>query len=203
MSFGSLMRDTVEVLRKDGKVVSGLKASVQAGGIYLVGPPPDLLIEPEDLVRRKMSNGGEETFVVLDPGFHEGMGGIPPSYQMKVRKLGVPEAQRAVQNITYNISGPNARVNNNSTDNSVNTVTMNSTVANYISQLRSEIEAAAISDDAKAEARDVVDAVETQISTGKPKKAVLSALLGALPAVQSITMIGKAIYDVLHAGGHI
>src|SRR5205814_3751960 len=117
---------------------------------------------------RRMSNGGEETFRVIDPGWHEGLGSIAPGYIMKVQKLGVSEAQAAVQHITYVLSGNNARVNNQSTDNSVNTVTIDSTVANHISQLRSEIEQAEISDEEKAGARDVVDAVEVQISTGKP-----------------------------------
>jgi hypothetical protein len=203
MSLMSLQRDTLDVLKKDGTETKGVMATVSSDSITIVGPPQGLLIEPDDLVRRRMSNGGEETFRVIDPGWHEAFHSIPPSYQMKVQKLGVSEAKAAVQSITYNISGNNARVNNNSTDHSVNTVVISNSVANHISQLRSEIDKAAISEGAKAEARDVVDAVELQISTGKPKKAVLTALLSSLPAVQSITMIGKAIYDVLHAGGHI
>ena len=59
-----------------------------------------------------MSNGAEETFLVIDPNFHEELFGMQAHYQMKVKKLGLPEAKKAIQNITYNISGNNARVNN-------------------------------------------------------------------------------------------
>ena len=113
------------------------------------------------------------------------------------------EAQRAAQHITYNISGSNARVNNHSMDNSVNTVTMSSAVSNQIQALRGEIQRAPLTADQKAEAVEVVDEVEAQIASGKPKKGVVSALLASLPAIQSITTIGKALYDLLHASGHI
>ena len=46
------------------------------------------------MIQRKMSNGGEETYEVIDPGFHEGIGGIKAHYQMTHRKLGLPEAER-------------------------------------------------------------------------------------------------------------
>lgn len=113
------------------------------------------------------------------------------------------EAQRAMQHITYNISGSNARVNNHSTDNSVNTVTVSSAVSNHIQALRDEIQRAPLTADQKAEAVEVVDEIEAQVASGKPKKGVLSALLASLPTIQSISTIGKALYDVLHASGHI
>lgn len=113
------------------------------------------------------------------------------------------EAQRTMQHITYNISGSNARVNNLSTDNSVNTVTVRSAVSNHIQALRDEIQRAPLTADQKAEAVEVIDEVEAQVVSGKPKKGVLSALLASLPAIQSITTIGKALYDVLHGGGQI
>jgi hypothetical protein len=107
------------------------------------------------------------------------------------------EAQPAAQHIIYNISGINARVNNHSMDNSANTVTMNSAVSNQIQALRDEIQIAPLTADQKAEASEVVDEVEAQIASGKPKKGVLSALLAALPAIESITTIGRALYDLL------
>lgn len=113
------------------------------------------------------------------------------------------EAQRAIQHITYNISGSNARVNNHSTDNSVNTVTLRSAVSNHIQALRDEIQKAPLTADKKAEAVELIDEVETQVASGKPKKRVLSALLASLPAIESITTIGKTLYDVLYGGGDI
>lgn len=107
------------------------------------------------------------------------------------------------QHITYNITGSNARVNHHSTDNSVNTVTMHSEVSNHIQALRNEIQRAQLTPDQKSEAEDVVEAIEAQIASGQPKKGVVSALIASLPAIQSITDIGKNLYDLLRTGGHI
>ncbi|TSJ83248.1 hypothetical protein FG002_021440, partial [Chitinimonas sp. BJB300] len=84
------------------------------------------------------------------------------------------EAKRAIQHITYNINGSNARVNNHSTDNSVNTVTMVSALSNHIQALRDEIQNAPLTAEQKAEAVEVIDEVESQIASGKPKKGILS-----------------------------
>jgi hypothetical protein len=108
------------------------------------------------------------------------------------------KAQRALQHITYNISGSNARVNNHSTDNSVNTAPF-TIVSNHIQKLRDEIERAPLTVDQKAEAVEVVDEIEAQVASGKPKKGVLSALFASLPAIESIATIGKTLYDVLLA----
>src|SRR5690554_5742652 len=114
-----MLNDKVILLKKNGDRVEGIKASVQAKKIFI--NRSDILIETGDLIQRNMSNGGEETYEVIDPGFHESFHGIEAHYQMTHRKLGLPEAKAAVQSITYHISGPNARVNNHSTDNSLNT----------------------------------------------------------------------------------
>lgn len=113
------------------------------------------------------------------------------------------EALRTIHNITYNISGSNARVNNHSMDNSVNTVTQRSAVSNHIQALRDEIQKTPLSADKKAEAVELIDEMEAQVASGKPKKGVLSALLASLPAIESITTIGKTLYDVLYGGGDI
>lgn len=110
------------------------------------------------------------------------------------------EAQAMMQHITYNITGSNARVNNHSTDNSFNTVNISSNVLNQIQELRDEIEAAPLTAVEKVEAIEVVDEIEAQIALGKPKKGVIRALINSLPAVQSITTIGKTLYELLGAG---
>lgn len=107
------------------------------------------------------------------------------------------EGLQAIQHITYNISGSNARINNHSTDNSINTVMLRSVLSNHIQALRDEIQKAPLTADQKAEAVEVIDEVETQVASGKPKKGVLSALLASLPAIESITSISKTLYDLL------
>jgi len=198
MPFSSLLIDTVSLLRKNGEKIEGIKASVQSNKIFIMRN--DFLIEPGDIIQRHMSNGGEETFTVIDPGFHEGLGGasgIPAGYQMVVKKMGIPEAEKAIQRFTYNISGTNARVNNNSTDNSINTVNINPDISEHIEALRAEIENLRISKDEKISAAKIVDAIETQFKTDNPSKIAVSTLLKALPGAASIATIGSFLLSCL------
>jgi hypothetical protein len=64
-----LLTDRISILKADGLRRDGIPASVQGRKIFIDQAEP--LIESADLVVRKMSNGGEETFRVIDPGFHE------------------------------------------------------------------------------------------------------------------------------------
>jgi hypothetical protein len=109
-------QDRVTVVKLDGGRFADLPASVQSKKAFINRSDP--LIEPGDLLIRKMSNGAEETFRVIDPGFHESFHGIPAGYQMTVEKFGLPEAKKAIQSITYNVTGKNARINHQSVDNS-------------------------------------------------------------------------------------
>jgi hypothetical protein len=62
----------------------------------------------------------KERFEILDPGYQAGLHGIPPSFQARVRRTTSPRRSEHQQNITYNVSGPNSRVNVGSTDQSTN-----------------------------------------------------------------------------------
>jgi len=195
MQFSSLMRDRLTVLKKAGTKIENVKATVSSDKItaYAEG----LLIEPGDLVRREMSNGAQETFEVLDPGFHEAFHGIPASYQMRVRKLGLPEAERELQNITYNLNGPNSRVNQNSIDNSVNSVTVNQNVLQLLEALRHEFTRMDLELQQKANANEIIDAVEHQVQSQKPSKVAVKALLAALPHAATIASIVSTIMSLL------
>lgn len=195
MVFSEMMNDTIKVLKSDGQEIDNLKASVQSKGIFLMRS--DVLVEPSDLIQRVMSNGGTETFRVIDPGFYEGLHGIPSHYQMKVQKLGLPEAEKAIQSITYNINGPNARVNNNSTDNSTNVININQDVMEHISLLRQEIQQMIQTHEEQKEALEIVDAIESQVESGSPSKVVLKTLISALPHAGSIASIGSFLLSAL------
>jgi hypothetical protein len=78
---------------------------------------------------------------------------------------------------------------------------LRSIVSNHIQALRDEIQKATLTANQKAEAVELIDEVEAQVASGKPKKGVLSALLASLPAIESITAIGKTLYDLLFGGG--
>jgi hypothetical protein len=184
------MKDKIKVLKSDGQESEELSANVQSKGICLMSA--SVLIEPNDLIQRKMSNGGTETFQVLDPGFNEAMGrNMPAHYQMKVKKLGLPETEKAIQSIIYNLNGNNTRVNNDSTDNSTNIVNINNDVAEHIAMLRDEIKRLVDSTEKQNEAYEIVDAIEGQFDSAKPSKTVLNTLINALPSAGSIASIGS------------
>lgn len=194
MPFDKLMRDTITVVKRNGGGrFEGIKAAVQSEEISILQAEP--LIEPNDLILRSMSNGGEETFVVLDPGFHEGLGRIPAGYRARVRKMGLPEAQSAVQSITYNVSGSNSRINNHSVDNSTNLVQDNSgEVTRLLAELRTAMNAAQLPPADRDNALEIIDGVESQFNGEKPKRSVVRAMLTALPDVATIaTTIGALV----------
>ncbi|TBV10260.1 hypothetical protein [Stutzerimonas kirkiae] len=195
MSFNDFMTDTIVIRKQNGEVIEGFKASVQATNIFL--NRSDVLIEPLDLIERKASNGAVETYEVQDPGFNESFGGIEAHYQMRVRKLGLPEAKEKVQSITYNISGHNTRINHSSfQDNSSNTVNVGGDLREYMDALKEIV--ASISDTGKRqEASELLDAVEIQLVKEKPSRSVVKTLLEALPAVTGIAQLTTAILALL------
>nr|WP_314563124.1 hypothetical protein [uncultured Pseudomonas sp.] len=193
--FDDEMTDNISIIKTTGERFEGLKASVQRDKIFFNNST--ILVEPRDLVRRTMSNGGIETFEVIDPGFFEEVYGFAAHYQMVVRKLGIPEAERAVHSITYNFSGSNARVNNHSVDNSVNSVTYNAEVAGLIQALRNEVSTLGVSPSERSEALEVVDEIENQLASNTPKRTIIKSLLGALPHIESVTSIGASILGVV------
>lgn len=194
MPFKSLMNDTIDIIKGDGTKLSGIPASVQKTKVHM--DADGLLVEPEDLIIRRMSNGAEETYRVIDPGFHERFHSIPAHYQMDVQKLGIPEAKKAVQHITYNISGNNARVNQNSVDNSINVVKIDTKAAEYIDELRKEISRSNLSTSEKQDAIEIIDDVDEAFRSGNPKKSVVSALLKSLPQAANVATIVSAIIDL-------
>jgi len=194
MSFSDFMTDKITVRKSTGEVIDNLKASVQSNKVFL--DRSDILIEPGDLIERKMSNGGVETFDVIDPGFQEALHGIDAHYQMKVKKLGLPEAKQRTQSITYNITGHNARINHDSVDNSTNSVNIGVELQEYLTALRQIVETI---DDTiqKREAAEILDSVESQLAMPKPSKTVISVLLSALPHIASISSLASAIIGAL------
>ena len=60
-----------------------------------------------------------------------------------------------------------------------------------IAALRGEIQKLSIPDSEKQSTDEIVDAVESQFSSGKPSKSVVSTLLKGLPTAASIASIGS------------
>jgi len=144
-----------------------------------------------------MSNGATETFEVVEPGFYEAVMGFEAHYQMTVRRMGEAEAERVVQSITYNFHGDNARVNNHSVDNSINTVSHGAQVSRVIEELRAELSKLGLSEVEEKEALEVVDELKTQLELPAPKKTIIRGLIAALPTAESIASIGASIIAML------
>lgn len=196
MVFAGLLKDTVSVLKQNGERYDGVQANVQGGGIYIMRS--DILIEPMDIVQRNMSNGGVETFEVIDPCFYEAHTGIPAHYQMKVKKLGVPEAQKQIQSITYNLSGANARINQNSVDQSINYLHYeNADVLKCIQELKTA--SGAVPENERGEYLEVVDEIESSVKSGG-KFSVIKALVSSLPNLGNISTIGSFLLQCLSRG---
>ncbi|MBH0028376.1 nucleotide-binding protein [Pseudoalteromonas sp. SWN29] len=85
MPFGDLLKDKVRIMRSSGEEHDDIAASVQKNKIFI--HRSDVLIEAGDFIERTMSNGGVELYEVVDPGFHEKMGGLPSGYQIDVKKM--------------------------------------------------------------------------------------------------------------------
>ncbi|WP_455871658.1 hypothetical protein [Serratia proteamaculans] len=190
MPFSDMMRDTISIHKSNGENKEGVKASVQTGKIYI--HMSDFLIEPGDLIIRTMSNGGTESFEVLDPCYHEGFGGIPAGYQAKVKKLGIKEKEAFERSVVYNISGNNNRINQHSTDNSTNVVN-ESILHDKINELKKEIENSTLSQSEKDESLEIVESVNAQIKSKSPSKAVIKALFNSLPKIANVTSIASFI----------
>jgi hypothetical protein len=87
MIFQSLIKDHIDIINAEGVKYENLKADVQDGMIFL--HRADILIQSNDTVIRKMSNGGKEVYRVIDAGFKESFLAIKAHYQMKVKRIDI------------------------------------------------------------------------------------------------------------------
>ena len=120
MSFSSLMRDQVTLIKKSGDRVENIRALVQRDKIFTNDPA--IPIEDGDVFERTLPNGIVERYDILDAGFMQGTEGTPPHYQSVVRKQTKIDPLAQPSQIIYNLTGPNARVNIQSIDSSANVV---------------------------------------------------------------------------------
>jgi hypothetical protein len=120
VNLGIQCNETVTIERQDGSRHEEVRALIT--GKMIVIPDAKLPIEPRDAILRQLPSGLVERLVVIEPGFHAAFHGIPPHYQVKYRR----EGQQAAGNPGYvvHVSGNNSRVNIRSTDNSVNSVVL-------------------------------------------------------------------------------
>jgi len=85
MALRNLLRDTVRLIKSDGRHFDNIKASVQRGKIFTADSK--IPIEEGDVFERDLPSGITEKYRVTDAGFNEHHGGIPAHYQSHVEKV--------------------------------------------------------------------------------------------------------------------
>lgn len=120
MSFDSLMRDKVTLVKKDGERFEDIRASVQSDKIFTNDPA--IPIEDGDVFERTLPNGIVEPYTILDAGFRQGTQGIEAHYQSVVQKQTKIDPPAQPSQIACNLIGPNPRVNIQSHDSSANII---------------------------------------------------------------------------------
>lgn len=181
MPFKDLMTDNVTLVKSDGTVFrDGVKA--QVSGNKVITFDGDLPLQPNDHFVRLLPSGLAEDYIVIDPGYHAGLHGIPGHFQAKVRRSDAPTAspQTVIHNITNHFHGPNSRVNINSTDKSTNTSTSLSTlkVAKLLDEVKPYL--ASLPEPQRSEIAAPIELLETEVRSGSPDQTkVQSALVSA------------------------
>lgn len=112
-AFKQIETDQLTII-KEGNVKGIINASVQKNEIFThdVSVP----IEKDDIFVRKIFNGVEEKYRVVNPNFYKGIATMPSHYEVEVQKLGIDKLND--YNNIYNVSAE--KVNINSVDNSLN-----------------------------------------------------------------------------------
>lgn len=115
MNIAGFCRDTVSIEHADGTRHDNVKAQVNSKSIII--PNEKVPVSIGDVIVRKLPSGISERLVVTEPGFTHGAHSIPSHYSVKYRH---ESAAEKTAGHTFNVSGQNARVNFQSTDNSTN-----------------------------------------------------------------------------------
>ena len=114
--------DEVVLIKPDGTRYENIRADVQKEIVFI--DDGSLPLEEGDTIVRELPNGLVEKYTVLDKGYFSGMSG-GGEYQAEVRKHAQIQEQTGAKAV-YNLHGPNARVNINSQDSSVNIINVES-----------------------------------------------------------------------------
>jgi hypothetical protein len=114
-----MYNDIVSLKKKNGEIISDIKAIVQPTKIFI--DDATVPIEEGDILSRILPSGLTEEFIVEDRGFYAAFAGMDAHYQVKVRKASqIPKTNIQSQKITYNLHGTHSRVNIHSIDSSLN-----------------------------------------------------------------------------------
>ncbi len=135
--FEAFPQSELTIVSPNGTIRSVERGLVDSKQITI--PNSKAVICVGDEIRRKLPNGTEEAFEVIDPVYFEGLhGAIPAHFQIKVRRKGSFPAGTG-GHLTFNLSGPNARVNFGSLDQSQNVVASDSAFVELRDKIHSSL----------------------------------------------------------------
>lgn len=119
-----MFRDRVTYVKADGTLTKkNIPAAVTTNGASILITDVQLPITRGDHFLRELPNRLVEDYIVENPVYNQGLGDIPATYKIAVRRSDFPPA--TPQSVITHITGHNARVNINSTDQSSNSVVEN------------------------------------------------------------------------------
>jgi hypothetical protein len=110
--------DRIILLKSDGRILNDIPCSCQPDIVFI--QDETVPVEEGDIIERKLPSGIVETLTVIDPGYYGKHAGFP-AYQVKVKRTSQIR-KSASTSIVYNINGPNAKVNIDTHDQSINNV---------------------------------------------------------------------------------
>jgi hypothetical protein len=120
--FSEFFNAKVTLKKQNGEEYTDIPASVQSKKIFI--DDVSIPIEEGDHLVRKLPNGLEEYYLVLDRGYFDQIQDIEAHYQVSVQKESTRKLNNSSTN-NYNINGTNERIVINSTDNSLNIKNIN------------------------------------------------------------------------------
>ena len=101
-SLRSLLKDTVLIVKPDGRRLGPYQAAVSSDSITIMEKSID--VDEGDHVARPIPSGKEEIYLVLSADYSHGLHSIPPSYTLKVRKTtALASGPHTMKSTTINI----------------------------------------------------------------------------------------------------
>ena len=184
MPITALMNDKIRVIRSDGTEGEWLRGLVDRRKIY-VGPGP--VIEEGDVIEREMPSGTER-YDVREAIFRNGPGGHLSHYELRVEKqtriLKTPKPSQQ----TVSVSGTGNTVVVGSTNTSINTVERER-IRQTLEDLKKEIEKEVTDAEQQADAKSIIQLIQTHVIQEEARPGVIKSLLASLPSVGKIGSI--------------
>lgn len=159
MAFNDFPKTEIAIIGPQGEERGTTKAILQDD--FAMIQDTMVVVEAGDEIRRRLPNGRDEAFSVVDASYSQGLGGIPAHYQLKLQKKG-QFAPHTGGNFNVTVNGANARVNIGSQDYSSNTTIDDSTFGD----LRKTLDGAGLTQGDKAKLEKLIAAMEA--AKGKP-----------------------------------